>query len=95
MDLIESEFIERAIVRGNLLFFRAADAINVIERCYETNKRILGIDSFKITENATQPVLEHSIDFSTTKRNDGSWVEAKKFIEDRINEHLVFEITYD
>ncbi len=95
MDSIESEFKERAVVRGGIHFFKPEDALDVIRMCQEQNKKILGIDAFIIQENKTQPVLEHSIDYSTNGVNQGNWSEATLFIEDRRSYNFMFEIIYE
>lgn len=94
MDLIEEEFKSKAIVRSGITLFNWRDALALVERCHHLQKKILGIDSFNLTEQTIQPVSEHSIDFSIGK-NNGNWLEAKNFIKERINEELVFEIVYE
>jgi len=94
MDVIEKEFNNKAIIRGGIYLFNPSDALDVIKKCNELNMKILGIDSFKITERLTQPVLDHSIEFKVSG-NDGNWLDAVKFVQERINEGLVFEIVYE
>lgn len=93
MEFIDKELYEKAILRGNLIFFHPNEAILLIKKCEDQNRRILGIDAFRITENTTQPVSEHSIDFSGI--NDGNWKSSIKFIEERATIGLVFEIVID
>ncbi|MFI8715721.1 hypothetical protein [Brevibacillus brevis] len=95
MDSMEQEFESRAIVRHNLLLFTGLDAITVIKRCEELNKKIYGIDAFRLKEQCIQPVMEESIDYSNTPDSDGNWADAVQFIKTRLNENLVFEIVYD
>lgn len=92
LEIISEELYERAILRGNLIFFHPNEAILVINRCKEHNRIILGIDAFKITENTTQPFSEHSVEFSG--KSGGNWLESKKFIEERETKGLVFEIVF-
>jgi hypothetical protein len=63
LDLIEKEFGNRAIIRGGIYLFQQSDAIDVINKCKEQRLTILGVDSFKITRNSTQPqyILDCSI----------------------------------
>lgn len=95
MDSIEKEFQHRAIVRNNIFLFRAIDAITVIKRCEELNKKLHGIDAFRLKEPCIQPATEESIDYSNTLNSDGYWADAALFIEKRLNKDLVFEIIYD
>jgi hypothetical protein len=92
MDTIEKEFNDKAIIRGGIYLFNSVDDVAVIRRCNELKNRILGIDSFKVTENSTQPILEHSVDFSNNVSDSGNWVEAEQFIQERFNEGFLFEI---
>lgn len=72
------------------------DALDVIKKCKELNRKIFGIDAFKITEKITQPILEHSIDYKIVQESDnGNWSEAIKFLQERMNEDFVYEIIYE
>jgi len=51
----------------------------------------LGIDGFFISEMATQPSLEDSIDYSTTLPNACVYENALEFVEER-DDNLYFEI---
>jgi len=93
MDQIEKEFQKKALVRGGIYLFHPEDAVKVIERCRILNKRILGIDSFRITDKETRPV--DSIDFSIDGSSEGFWQEAIEFIRLRRNEGLMFEIVHE
>jgi hypothetical protein len=95
VDFIEKEFEKVATVRGGISLFKPSDALNLIKRCHNLNRKILGIDSFRITEQTTQPFLEHSIDFSFINASSGNWLEAEKFILEREHEGLVFEVVYE
>ncbi|MBB6214117.1 hypothetical protein HNQ80_000186 [Anaerosolibacter carboniphilus] len=95
MDEIENEYSSKATIRGNTYLFVAEDAIDVIKRCHELDRRILGIDSFIITEHATKSILEHCLDCSLQKNKDGCWTIAENFIRERMDLGMVFEIVYD
>ena len=95
MNIIEQEFKTKGILRGNAYRYQLEDAIAIINRCKELNKRILGIDSFIITEKVTQPFLEHSIDFKIASDNDNIWDEAISFVKSKGNMGFVFEIVYE
>lgn len=95
MDLVEKEFNGKAIVRGGIHLFSWRDALDLIKCCHLCQRKILGIDSFRITEHTIQPVLEHSVDFSIKGKSEGNWLEAENFIKERVEEELVFEIVYE
>jgi hypothetical protein len=93
MDIFDENLYQKAIIRGNLMFFYPNEAILFINKCKSQNRKILGIDAFKITETSTQPVSEHSIDFSFKEADN--WSESIKFIEERAKLGLVFEVIFD
>lgn len=95
MDLVEEKFLKKAIIRGGVHMYNASDAIDVIAMCEQHGWPILGIDSFIVTENQTRPLMEHTLDCSITKNEQGYWAEAKRFVEERANFDYYFEIVYD
>ena len=74
---IEEQILSKAILRGNNHYYEYQDAIELVEICHENGLRILGIDSFIVTERKTQPFMEHSIDLSDSK---DSYKTAKDFL---------------
>jgi hypothetical protein len=67
----------------------------MIDLCEKRNKRILGIDTFILTETSTLPVIEHTADYSIDGDLQGHWNEARRFILDRANSGFVFEVVYE
>jgi hypothetical protein len=111
MDEIMKEFQEKGILRGHTRYYYADDAIAIIQKCRKGKKRILGIDALTITEKTAQVVdyidytagyykeFDESFYFSkyhVRKNSDtGHWIEAEKWIKDRIDNGWVFEIGYE
>ena len=91
MDTFEKDFSNKAVIRGGIYLYNFKDAIDLIERCRQFNKRILGIDAFIISETTTQPVSEHSAEF----KGQNNWQHAKEFIQKKKNEGLYFEVVYE
>ncbi|MDR0271416.1 hypothetical protein [Paenibacillus sp.] len=91
---MESNLENKAIIRGGVYYFQAGDAKALIQMCKDNNYKILGIDSVIITEKKTQPVLEHSIDYSDQVKR-GNWDEAIAFIQSKANLNYMFEVVYD
>ena len=92
-----SDFVQRnAVSKSRIPLFGFENAIKLIELCEFEGKRILGIDTFLIyTNGSIQPILEESIDFSMTTKNDsGNWKEAKWFIASKMQKNYYFEIIY-
>lgn len=90
-EYIELSLISKAIIRGNKHLYCFIDAMSLVEICHQNNIKVLGIDSFLITETKTQPFLEHSIDFSGIEE---TYEAAKDFLEKKRDFGFVFEIVY-
>jgi hypothetical protein len=91
---IESAFLERGIMRGGILFLRATDAVALTEVARQKGIRILGVDGFRLGSNSTQPLLEHSVDFSSEPQETDSWTRTADFIR-RQPTDLFFEVVLD
>jgi hypothetical protein len=111
LDEIGIEFFNRAIISGGELAYCAEDSLDVIERCRQLGKKIIGIDAFILTRNVTQPqdyadyseYMHYLFDPSQRTRRDivvkpddlGHWEEAKQFVKERASKGWVFEIDYE
>lgn len=91
---IESAFQGRGVVRGGILFLGASDAVALTEAAREKGIRVLGVDGFRLTDNATQPLMEHSVDFSSEAGGADLWTKAGDFIR-RQPADLFFEVVLD
>ena len=98
MDLsIKETLYGKAIIRGGIEMYKYDDAITVIELCSRNNIQVLGIDAFSLSNEHTQPVQEHSIDFTSStyiENNRANDEAAHDFIESKKHLDLVFEIVY-
>ncbi|MDD2401323.1 MAG: hypothetical protein PHD60_03735 [Clostridia bacterium] len=96
MKTLEDEFSNVAIMHLDMNMYYPKDALLLIRRCKELNKKILGIDAFIVDGEKIQPSLEHSIDFSIKKSQNeyGFWEEAENFIKQITNDKYVFEIVF-
>ncbi len=94
---IEKQFHNKGILRGGILLLKAPDALEFVMRCRDNSIKILGIDAFIIANDKTQPLLEHSIDFSAFLGGSKISVfnEASEFLNERMNSDLYFEIVVD
>jgi hypothetical protein len=111
MDDIIEEFKERGIFKARSYYFKANDALDIIQKCRILNKIIFGIDAFIITDRITQiidyidysssryEIMDESIyyaKFHIRKNSDaGHWLEAEQFVKDRADRELFFEITHE
>ncbi len=88
---VASAFQERGVVRGGILFLRAGDAVALTEAARQRGVRVLGIDAFRLGADVTQPLMEHSVDFSSESRGTDLWTRASDFIR-RQPTDLFFEV---
>jgi hypothetical protein len=77
---IELAFRGRGVVRGGILFLRADDAVGLTEAARQRGVRVLGVDAFRLSDDATQPLMQHSVDFSSESRESDLWTKASDFI---------------
>lgn len=91
MNKVEIKFINSGTLRGGILFLKSYDAIKFIEECQLQKIEILGIDSFIITEDSTQPLMEKSVDISNRPFIDEDYEKLIEFIS-VIKENLYFEV---
>lgn len=92
MDALLAKFQSVAIERGGLWFLRPADAITAVNSLEESGIDILGLDAFMIGEKTTQPISEHSADFSSKRE---AWASARDFLSRHLRSELVFELIVD
>jgi hypothetical protein len=92
VDAILETFESRGFRRGGILFLKTQDAIDLIEAAHEQRKPILGIDAFTVTDTATQPFMEHSVDYSDQLDSLDTWSAAREHIEQRSGSGFVFEV---
>jgi hypothetical protein len=88
---LEGEFRPRATIRGGILMFRAADAVDLIQTAHARRVRVLGIDTFRLTERTTTPEYDHTLDLSG-HHAESDWDEAIEFVRTRESDGLHFEV---
>jgi hypothetical protein len=89
---VEDEFRSRGLARGGVLLLQPRDALEMVGRAREARVVVLGVDGFWITDDTTQPDLEHSIDLGA---DESSWEAAARFIDERLESGLRFEVVLD
>ncbi len=95
MMKIKDRFQNVAVNRNGITLYRKTDALRVIDECERENIVILGIDSFFISDNYTQPSLDNSVDFTSLNICQGGlYSKARRFLNSQSNK-LHFEIVYD
>lgn len=93
-DLIEREFAPRGVKNSaGLLLLRAIDAIELVNQAADEGVPIIGVEGFRVTTAGTESPAEHIADYSTlVAQGHGCWQDAEKFIRERTDSDLVFEI---
>lgn len=90
---VEREFRAKGVMRGGLLLLRPADARDMVLRARDEGVKILGLDAFLLRPDETEPVLTHSIDFTTAMLGDqDTWKAAGEFLTERMPLDLYFEV---
>jgi hypothetical protein len=110
-DEILRDFKDKAVKYRNETLFREEDAIQLIYKCQQLNKKILGIETFILTPPSIQPM--DYVDYTARYYKDfepeqyfqkyhikkytdtGHWAEAIQFVKDRIGRGWLFEINYE
>jgi len=96
MKTLDEDLKDKIIIRGGLKLLYADDAIKFIKKCKSQNIMILGFDTFRIIEgDLTQPLLEYSIDYSSSSSNVSKsdvWDNACRYIETIKDKNFLFEI---
>lgn len=95
LNRIEEQFFNRFLNRDGILLISKINAISMVRMCLQENIQILGIDEFWIANNAIQPSLENSVDFSS-KELQASYIDPvfrdpREFLKTRDDKRM-FEI---
>ena len=90
---LADEFKPRAKIRGGIAMYEAGDAVELIQEAHKRRIRVLGIDTFRLTEKTTEPMLDHILDLSARGffAND-DWDQSIQFIQERTNRQFHFEV---
>jgi hypothetical protein len=68
----------------------------MVRRAHYDGVKVLGIDGFFISPNATEPSMANSIDFTTaTLMDKDPWEMADDFLASRMHSSLYFEVVVD
>jgi hypothetical protein len=110
-DIVRIEFFNRAIISGGEIAYAPEDSLDLIDRCRQLGKKILGFEAFIIRNDFIQPQdwisyypdeyepIDPEVYLKTyhIKKNTdiGHWEEAKQYVRDRADNGWVFEIAYE
>jgi hypothetical protein len=93
METLQTRFESRGVKRGGLLLFRAPDALAFIAEARAERVPVLGIETFILTEESTQPQMDHILDLSDADKTCDTWSEAQAFVSERASSDYAFEVT--
>ena len=87
---IEKQFEPVAMIRGGVFLLSATDALRFIDQAERNCVAVEGIEGFKVFGEKIQPNQEHSLDLQGEREQNHE--VAKKFIQERVNSGLWFEV---
>ena len=90
---LADEFRRRATIRGGIAMYKADDAIALVEEAHRRRIVVLGIDTFRLTEKTTEPIMDYILDLSTRgffAHDD--WDQTIQFIQERSRGGFYFEV---
>ena len=89
------KFAQLGIVKNGLFpLFLSEIAIRVVKEMYKDSIKPFGLDAFLLSENYTQPLIEHSINLSSLSL-DESCDKAIRFLTSKLGSEYYFEIIPD
>jgi hypothetical protein len=95
MNKVERVFRDKGINRGGAYVYPKLVAINFIRECRRFNIGVLGMDALILHENATEPSMANSIDFTASPYIENPpndiWDAAITFLKERDDKYH-FEI---
>ena len=97
LNKIEQSFAKKAIIRGGVFLLKWNDAVEFINACQNERIRILGVDAFFLSEDRTQPSMEHGADFTAKPYNNEKDVgthDVARMMVERAKD-MYFEIVID
>ena len=89
-DDLEHWFAPRGVKSGNTLLLPVDAALDFIEALRPTGTPVLGVDCFKVSGDAVEPLMDHILDLSSGCAD--SWSEAAAFVAQRRALGFHFEI---
>lgn len=95
---LQKAFASQARTRGKTQYFPADVARKLVERAREAKIEVLGLDAVRLTDDATQPLMELSIDLSpelASGEDADSWTRALEFLQRNESSDVLFEVVLD
>lgn len=86
-------FASRGKKRGGLLLFPASEAVAFIDQARLERQPVLGIETFRLTDQTTQPQMDHILDLSDAGETCDTWSRAREFVSERADRDYFFEVT--
>jgi hypothetical protein len=93
-EQLEAAFRKKGEVRGGILFLHPKDALSLIDAARQHKIRVLGIDAFSLSAEATRPMMEHSIDLAKPNMDD-PWTAATDFVRRYDGTKFSFEVVLE
>ena len=92
-EALERAFEDRGVRRGGILLLAPGDAIALVREARGAGVAVLGIEGFEITPGATRPRMDEILDCSAAEGvPPGGWDAAERFLAERRESGLMFEV---
>ena len=90
---VRAKFATKGKRFGGVFLLQPSDALDFIEAPQRAGLHLLGVEGFRLPGNKIQPFQEHSNDMADTNATQEQFYqETKKFIRDRKDNDLWFEV---
>jgi len=95
MDVVRKKFCTKSVIyKDSIVLYSSQNAIEVIKFCATINKKIYGLDAFKLVDSGIKPFLEFSTDYSCDETVK-VYEKAINHIQELFDKNLYFEIVYE
>jgi hypothetical protein len=93
-DEVLKQFSAQALRRSNsnIICFKPAVALEILQECKRYDLRVLGIQGFILSGETIQPFMDHSARYSKIRDKSLCIKLAQEFLAERLKSEYVFEI---
>ena len=89
------DFDFNTIKHNRMALFKPEDAMALINKCYELNISVYGVDAFILDDPYIQPFMEHSINANEKLDDDEQRERFNRHLVKYLNGKFVFEVVYE
>jgi|SRR5262245_19293506 len=93
LNALEKQFEASGRLIGSVFVLRPSDALRFVDACERARVAILGVEGFRVFGDKIQPDQDHGFDLEG--RTEGSHDYTRRFITERLDSDLWFEVVAD